>query len=171
MARRWTEDDDIYLEYFIYESDTKLQEAADFLNRSLNATIIRAAILRKKRKDYYICRKWTSEEDEYIKTNYKLLNYKVIGMRLDRSCKAVSDRVRTLGLRKNLSLVEMDCEIRKMADDGVYVIDISRALGIDYETLRDYLRKHNISYQVMPQEESLKKARANSPWHIFKLRL
>lgn len=34
MAKKWTEDDDIYLEYFVFEGDTLVEEAADFLGRS-----------------------------------------------------------------------------------------------------------------------------------------
>lgn len=30
MAKKWTEDDDIYLEYFVFEGDTLVEEAADF---------------------------------------------------------------------------------------------------------------------------------------------
>ncbi|EJM9908594.1 hypothetical protein V8K72_001974 [Listeria monocytogenes] len=170
MSRRWTEEDDIYLEYFIFSKDSKFEVAAEFLGRSLNATITRAAIIRKKREEYYICRKWTEEEDNYIKSNYKLWTYKLIAKRLNRSCKAVSDRACFLGLKKNNSLVALDGEIRKMADEGIYAVDIARKLQLDYETLRGYLRKHNISYQVMPQQESLEKARAKSPMNMYKFR-
>ncbi|MDT2570277.1 hypothetical protein P7D97_01515 [Enterococcus raffinosus] len=164
MARRWTEDEDTYLEYFLFNKDTHLEEAAKFLNRSLNATILRASVVRKKRRGYYICRKWTSEEDEYIKANYETVSYKLIGLRLGRSSKSVSARVRFLGLRKNQSLVAMDEQIRQMAGEGVYLVDIARSLKIEYETLRDYLSKHNINCRVMTRDESLERAREKSPW-------
>lgn len=104
----WTEDDDIYLEYFIFSKDGKLKEAAEFLNRSLDTTRSRAATIRKKRKDYYICRKWTTEEDNYIKTNYKSVTYQAIALRLGRSRMAVTMRVQRLGLRKIRSIAELD---------------------------------------------------------------
>lgn len=31
MASRWTEDEDVYLEYFAYEGDSGIQEAAEYL--------------------------------------------------------------------------------------------------------------------------------------------
>lgn len=168
MARHWTKDDDIYLEYFIFSKDEKLEVAAEFLNRSLNATIKRAAIVRKKRRDYYVYRPWSEREDNYIRDNYKSMGYAAIGLRLNRSGKSVSDRARKLKLRKNNSLVALDDKIRQMADGGTYPVDIARNLNLDYETLRCYLKKHNIDYQAMPSEESLDKARANSPWHMYK---
>lgn len=169
MSKNWTEDEDIYLEYYLFSQDGKLEEAAKFLGRSLNAVIKHASILRKGRKDYYICRKWTEEEDNYIKANYKSVSYQSIGLRLGRSQKAVSNRARHLGLRKNNSLIALDSKIRKMANEGDYPADIARNLNLDYETLREYLNKHNITYQAMPTEESLKKAREKSPWNKYKL--
>jgi hypothetical protein len=168
IAKHWTEDENIYLEYFIFNRDEKLEVAAKFLNRSLNATIKHAAAIRKKRKDYYIFRKWTSEEEDYIKDNYKSVSYASIGLRLGRSEKAVSGRARKLGLRKNNSLVALDKKIRQMAGEGVYPVNIARNLNLDYETLRGYLNKHNIHYQAMPTEESLERARTKSPWNKHK---
>ncbi|MGM0117369.1 hypothetical protein [Enterococcus sp. AZ189] len=168
MVRRWTEDEDIYLEYFLFSQDSKLEIAAKHLNRSLNATIKHAAVVRAKRKDYYICRKWTEDEDDYIKASYRSLSYENIGLRIGRSRKAVSERVRKLGLRKNNSLISLNDEIRQMAAEGFYPIDIAKSLKLDYETLREYLNKHNIEYRAMPTEESLEKARSKSPWNVYK---
>ncbi|HAB7745313.1 TPA_asm: hypothetical protein GYP43_02945 [Listeria monocytogenes] len=55
-----------------------------------------------------------------------------------------------------------------MAGKGTCVADMARKLEIDYETLRDYLRKHKISYRPMPHSESLERAKAKSPWHMYK---
>ncbi|EHD5018754.1 hypothetical protein JRB95_001381 [Listeria monocytogenes] len=166
---KWTEDDEIYLEYFAYVGEDRLQEAADFLNRSREAVSSKLSDLRKKNNDVaYLNRKWTAEEDNYIKANYKSVTYQAIGLRLGRSRASVFKRARRLGLRKIRSLIEIDDEIRKMAADGTCVADIARELEIDYDTLRDYLRRHDISYKPMSTEKSLERARAKSPWQMYK---
>lgn len=165
----WTEDDLIYLEYFVYMGDDCLQEAADFLNRTRDATALKLSDLRKKNKDVaYLSRKWTEADDNYVKANYRSLTYQAIALKLGRSRMAVATRVRRLGLRKIRSIVSLDLKIREMTGKGLYVADIARELEIDYDTLRKYLIKHNISYQPMSQKESLERARAKSPWHMYK---
>lgn len=163
----WQEDDETYLEYFAFSGDNNLDVAAEFLGRSVNATGLRLSKLRKKRKDYYFCRPWTSEEDEFIKTYYKSISYKSIGIRLDRSHKAVIERASNLGLKKYTSIASQDEEIRKLVTEK-YLCDVARELDINADNLRTYLKKHNIVYKVMSREESLERARVKSPWHLYK---
>lgn len=163
----WQEDEETYLEYFAFERDSDLSVAADFLGRSVNATGLRLSKLREKRKDYYFRRPWTIEEDMFIKNHYKSISYKSIGIRLNRSHKAVIERASNLGLKKYTSIASQDEEIRKLVTEK-YLCDAARELGINADNLRSYLKKHNIDYKVLTREESLERARAKSPWHLYK---
>lgn len=165
----WDEDDEIYLEYFAFEKDSKLNTAAKFLGRSTNAVGLRLSALRDGRNDYYYYRPWTSKDDDYLKDNYRYFSYKVIALRLDRSQKAVTERARRLGLKKYKSIKVVDKEIRKLASQKMCPTDIARVLNIKPGNLLDYLKKHEISYRPLTSEESLNRAREKSPWHIYKL--
>ena len=96
----WTEDELIYLEYFVYVGDEKLKEAAKFLNRSLNAVECMLQRLRKENKDVcYMQRNWTEAEDDFIKKYYKVMSGPTIALRLGRTYGAVRDRRSFLGLK------------------------------------------------------------------------
>lgn len=163
----WDEDEEIYLEYFALEKDSNLEVAAEFLGRSVNAVQLHLNLIRKGRKDYYVSRVWTSQEDEYIKKHHKSYSYRIIGHNLNRSHKAVTERAVQLGLRKKQSLEAMDKEIRQLAIDGICPADIARMLHVKYASLHDYLKKHDISYKPLTAEESLARARKKSPWHTY----
>ena len=163
----WDEDEEIYLEYFALEKDSNLEVAAEFLGRSVNSVQLHLSLIRNKRKDYYVSRVWTAQEDEYIKKYHKSYSYKTIAHNLRRSHKAVGERARQLELRKKQSLESMDKEIRQLASEGSCPADIARMLHIKYASLHDYLKKHDISYKPLTAEESLARARKNSPWHTY----
>lgn len=164
----WDEDEEIYLEYFALEKDSNLEVAAVFLGRSVNSVQLHLNLIRKGRKDYYVNRVWTSQEDEYIRKHHKSYSYKIIGHNLGRSHKAVGERARQLGLRKKQSLESLDKEIRQLALEGICPADISKILHVKYASLQDYLKKHDISYKPLTAEESLARARKKSPWHKYK---
>lgn len=163
----WDEDEEIYLEYFALEKDSNLEVAANFLGRSVNSVQLHLSLIRNKRKDYYVNRVWTSQEDEYIRKHHKSYGYKVIAQNIGRSHKAVAERAVQLGLRKKQSLEAMDKEIRQLATDGICPADIARMLHVKYASLHDYLKKHDISYKPLTTEESLARARKKSPWHTY----
>lgn len=160
----WDEDDEIYLEYFAFEGDSKLSVASEFLDRSTNAVGLRLTKLRANRTDYYIRKPWTEKEDEFIKNNYKSISYALIAMRFNRTHKAVMERARDLGLKKYMSLVALDGQIRQLADEGLCPADIARKLNIKANSMLDYLKKHQIEHNVLTNEQSLERARAKSPW-------
>ncbi|MFS1030303.1 hypothetical protein ACFC89_16905 [Enterococcus casseliflavus] len=98
--KNWTEDDLIYLEYFVYEGDEKLKEAAKFLGRSLNAVECMLQRLRKENKDVcYMQKNWTEAEDDFIRKYYKVMSGPAIAIRLGRTYGAVRDRRSFLGLK------------------------------------------------------------------------
>lgn len=64
----WSDDEDIYLEYFVYERDVNIMEAAEFLGRTKVAVVNRLAVLRKRDENVgYIRRPWTKKRRRDIK--------------------------------------------------------------------------------------------------------
>ena len=93
MASRWTEDEDVYLEYFAYEGDSGIQEAAEYLNRSKAAVVSRLQYLRKKDSNVRcLKRKWSEKEDEFLRKNYRVMKKNELAKRLGRTCAAVDQR-------------------------------------------------------------------------------
>lgn len=164
-GKHWTEDELAYIEYFVYENDTKLKEASEFLGRSLHAVKVKLVQLRKEDKSVcYMNNLWTEKEEEFLKKNYKILTNKNISIRLNRSVKAIEFRAAQLGIQKNKSVKSQDKKIREMIADGYYLIDVSKKLNIKMSSLIAHCKARGIEYTRMPQEE---KNRRN-PDHIWK---
>lgn len=100
--RSWTDEEDEYIAYFVACNDTNLQEAADFLGRTLSSVENRLAKLRQKGKILYMRREWTEEEDEYIEKTYYLKSADYIAYKLNRSVFAVRNRASKLGVSEKL---------------------------------------------------------------------
>lgn len=62
-------------------------------------------------------RPWTSDEEEYLETNYHRVSVKTVGRRLERSPTAVKLKAKRLGLRKH--------------DEGYTACSLAEALGVD----------------------------------------
>ncbi|EOG9484143.1 hypothetical protein ACLLFN_003206, partial [Listeria monocytogenes] len=95
----WTEDEDIYLEYFVYENDDNISKAAEFLGRTKDAVINRLVKLRKRDSSVsFIRRPWTKKEDEILKNNYIIMSNDQLAERLRRTKASVAARKVLLGL-------------------------------------------------------------------------
>jgi len=162
MGKRWSEDDDIYLEYFAYENDQKIEEAAKFLGRSTNAVAARLVILRKRNEFNvsYLKKRWTQKEDEFIKKNYMHMSNASIAENLHRTAQAVSCRKRFLGLRKNDSISVHRKSILKMIEKGYFRPEIARKLGVSLPALTTFLNLNNIYCKPVPYEERTRKIRS-----------
>lgn len=159
----WTEDDLIYLEYFVYEGDEKLKEAAKFLGRTLGAVETMLKRLRKENKNvYYINKKWTEKEDDFIRKNYQTMSGPTIAIRLGCTYGAVKNRRSFLGLKQKRTK-EKEGEIRKLLAEGYYLSQIARELGINLNTLRTYCITNEIPYKIMSQNEANK----NHYWRML----
>lgn len=156
---KWTEDDDIYLSYFVWNGDEKIRVASEFLNRSYGATKHRISYLRKQDPDNVprMMKKWTKEEVDFLKTHYSHMTCKSIAERLGRSFAAVEAEVATLGLKKLKLLKTYDDEIRKLAEEGYYLSEIASIIGVRQHSLYDYMWRKNIDYKR-------KKDNSNHPW-------
>lgn len=158
MARKWTEDEDIYLEYFVYEHDAKLQDAADFLGRTRGSVDARLQVLRKKNKNVAIVNKrWTEKEIELLKKYYGTETIAYIAKRLGRSVSAVHCKKNELGLRKVNAMKNYDKEIRKLAEEGQYGRKIARTLGLPYSSIIGYTKANGIELRKATKEECVEK--------------
>lgn len=161
-GRRWTEDEDIYLEYFILQGDTPVKEAADFLGRSWGATCTRLTELRKKDSNvHYVKKRWSSKEDEFLKQNYKVLTDNQLAESLNRTVEAVKTRrTKHLRLTKSKKITSRRKEIEQLIEDGHYRPGIARRLGIDQKSLGTFLRMNNIYCPEVPCSQRTKKMKA-----------
>lgn len=165
----WTEDEDIYLEFFIFENDTQLAEAATFLNRSVGAVYTRLDTLRKRGElDFYANKKWSENEKTFVKKNYMNLSVENMGQRLGRTEAAVAYQMRKLGLRKAKSIGLYDAKIREMAKNGYYSRQASRELGINNSSLQNYCNKNGIEFRKATGEETTAELRKTIKRDYFK---
>lgn len=159
-GRRWTEDDDIYLEYFAYEGEERVQEAADFLNRTRAATIIRLSKLRERNNDVqFIRRKWTEREDDFLRKNYITMSNKMLAESLRRTSAAIDQRKAKLGLRVNKPITVHKDKIIELINQGYYRPEIAKELGINEGSLVKFLIINNIYCEPVPYGKRAKKIR------------
>ncbi|MBF2563121.1 hypothetical protein [Listeria seeligeri] len=98
--RKWTEDEDAYLAYFACCNDAKIQDAADYLERTLYSVENRLEYLRKTGEVSYMRPRWTQKEDKFIREHYSSLSLKDIAKRLNRSYSAIKRRAWVLSVKR-----------------------------------------------------------------------
>lgn len=145
----WSEDDDIYLEYFVFENDTNINEAAEFLNRTVDAVRTRIVNLRKKDSSVaYIRKPWTAKEDDFLKNNYKAMSDAVLAERLQRTKSAIAGRKRTLCLQKIYKLTSsQDKKIRSLGSSGHTITEIADAVQVPRRIIYSYVHNHRIDFK------------------------
>lgn len=144
--RKYSEDDEIYLEYFLYDRDEKTFDvAAEFLGRSKSAIRKKVVRMRKENKDVgYMNRPYSKEEKEFIRKHYHTMTAKNIGTRLGRSRKSVTQKAFEMGLKKTRSLKRFEQEIINMARSGYSDYQIGKELGVAAASVAYYREKNNI---------------------------
>ncbi|WP_440894950.1 hypothetical protein ACS127_10270 [Amphibacillus sp. Q70] len=156
MSRKqWTEDEIIYLEYYIYSAEERdYKAAAEFLDRSLNAVQLKASKLRKENKDIgYLYKPYSDYEIEYIKTNYKKLSLKSMSEHLGRSENALTLAANKIGIKRlNRFNIKDDKALRNMAEEGLWISEIARRLRYHRKTIANYAKKHGIKIKLAPRE-------------------
>lgn len=160
MASRWAEDEDIYLEYFAYEGDSSIQEAAEFLNRSKAAVVSRLQYLRKKDSSVrYLKRKWSEKEDEFLRKNYRVMKNDDLAKRLGRTPAAVDQRKKVLELRIIRPITIHRDRIINLIQRGYYRPEIAKELNINEASLVNFLIINKIYCKPVPYELRTKKIR------------
>lgn len=152
----WSKNDDIYLERFVYENDTNLEEAAIFLGRTKGAVATRLTVLRKKNKAMYMKIKWSKKEDEFMLRFYKQMPAHLIAQRLNRTLYAVRSRATVLGLNKTRPVYVHRERILELVKQGFTRTEIADELDVDVKSLSTYLRLHDIYCAPVQNKEKTK---------------
>ncbi|NSP64419.1 hypothetical protein HRF19_05465 [Enterococcus faecalis] len=160
MAKKWTEDDDIYLEYFVFEGDTLVEEAADFLGRSFGAVCTRLTELRKKDPEVrYLKRRWSKKEDDFLRRNYRSISTNDSSLALNRTTESVKSRRAFLGLTLIRPITPRKDEVRELIKNGYYSPHVAKTLNIDDISLSKFLKINNIYCPAVPYEKRTKEAK------------
>lgn len=165
MYRKWTEDELVYLEYFVFENDTQLIEASKYLNRSINA--IRKKLCKMRKEDGFRCymhRLWTEKENEFLKQHYSSMKNKYIAQRLNRTIGSIEFQASKLNLKKHKNIKELDAEIRRLIEKGYYLSQICSELDIKMPSLIAHCQREKIPYKKMPRTEY--KNYGNHIWNV-----
>lgn len=160
MASRWTEDEDVYLEYFAYEGDSGIQEADEYLNRSKAAVVSRLQYLRKKDSNVRcLKRKWSEKEDEFLRKNYRVMKNNELAKRLGRTCAAVDQRKKILELRTIRPITVHKDKIIELIQKGYYRPEIAKELNINEASLVKFLIINKIYCKPVPYKMRTKQIR------------
>lgn len=157
-GRKWTEDEDIYLEYFVYENDATIQAAARFLNRTEGAVNTRLTALRKNdAKTAYMKRRWKKSEDQFLKDHYKLMTDELLSKRLMRTIQSIKSRRKYLRLSRTRPVHIHKKKILELIKEGYYRTEIAKELDVDVKSLSTFLRQNNIYCKPVLGEQRTEK--------------
>lgn len=157
MKKRWTEDDDDYLKYFVFSGDSTIKEAAELLEKTPAAVSTRLTELRKiDQSVHYLHRRWTEKEDDYLRENYLKYDAKILAKNLGRTVESVKSRKSQLRLTIVRPVAKHRKTIIAMAKKGYYRKEIARFLNIDEKSLATFLRMNKIYCEYVPTSERTK---------------
>lgn len=166
MYKKWTEDDEIYLEHLMStQEDVDYYEVAEFLNTSYKSVIMKCFRMRQINKNLKGARnKFSKEENEYLRSGYALgISRTDMAAHLNRSKASIDNRIAKLKLAKRVRLRTLDKEIRELASQGLWQAEIARRLNISTPAISNYVNKHNIKCEPAPPEvmEEIKRRLSN----------
>lgn len=152
--QRWTEDEEIYLEYYLYDEESKnYDDAAEFLGKSHRKITKKAYKMRKKDKNIQCIQKdYQDWEIEYLKKAYFMTTTDVMSERLGRSRESIIAKANQLGITKLQKVREYDKEIRALASEGYTRAEIARKLKLKPKSVGDYINRNNIDCQYATRE-------------------
>jgi DNA-binding NarL/FixJ family response regulator len=152
--KTWSEDDEIYLEYYLYSGEERnYNSAAEFLNKSNKNLISKANKMRARGERLgYIRRPFSEKEIDYIKINYRNIPTKLMSEHLGRSRDTIIEKANELGLKKLTQLKDFDAEIRMLASQGKTRADIARLLFLNPKSVGDYVARNKIKCEYASRE-------------------
>lgn len=155
MLKKWTEEEEIYLEYYLYDEDTKrYKDAAEFLGRSELSVKTKAYKMRKKEAHIgYLQKDFEDWEIEYIKKNYSMIPTELMSEHLGRSREVIMWKAAQLGIAKLQRPRDFDKEIRKLAASGHTRASIARELGLKPKSVGAYINRNGIECRYADRSE------------------
>ena len=143
--KKWTEEEDWYIEYAYRDRSVTQEEMAEFLGVSR-----RQLGVRIKRLGLESPKKWREEDNKRLKALYQTNNASEVAEEMDRSKWAIEKQVKKLGLHKQKSVMDKAQTIRELAGQRKTLKEISSILGVNYPALWDFCKRENI--KVVNQE-------------------
>lgn len=157
MKKRWTEDEDDYLKYFVFSGEATIKDAAELLGRSSGSVSARLTELRRSDSSVqYLHRRWTDKEDDYLRENYLKYDTKILSKNLGRSVESVKSRKAQLKLSLVRPITKHREIIVSLANKGYYRKEIACFLNIDEKSLANFLRLNKIHCDYVPLSERTK---------------
>lgn len=92
-------------------------------------------------------RLYTPEEEEFMRENYRNMTDNELAEHLGRSAGSVKSHLALMKLRRRVRISDYDCEVRKLARNGVSLNDIADKIGTTYHAVFQYCRSHNIRFK------------------------
>lgn len=146
-GKLWTEDDDIYLEYYYLCGEKKIRDAAIFLGRTEDAVKARGDFLRKENPKIPKMRfQWSMESEQKLIKLYPHHTAEYIAKVIGTTRHSVLKKAERLGLTGNkLNLIKhLDKKIRKLAAEGLTRSQIADEIGKPYNTVKKYIWQNQI---------------------------
>ncbi|MFL0574644.1 helix-turn-helix domain-containing protein [Priestia megaterium] len=98
----WTKEEDLFLEE--QYGQMTLQRIGEQLNRSKESVNKRIMRLNLRSEENCLRKKWTTEQDTFLKENIDIMNNREIGNHLDKSPSSVATRIKILKLTRRKTL-------------------------------------------------------------------
>ncbi|MCP1191443.1 hypothetical protein NKR17_20670 [Priestia flexa] len=98
----WTKEEDLFLKE--QYGQMTLQKIGEWLNRSKESVNKRVSRLQLRNKQNGIRKRWTPDQDTFLKVNINRMNNREIGKQLGKSPSSVANRIRLLKLVRKTSL-------------------------------------------------------------------
>lgn len=160
--RRWSEDEEIYLDYFLHEPDQDFKAVAEFLGRSVKSVSTKADRMRKLEKNKRYLEKrhpYSEKEIEFLKRNYQTMKYKEIAIALRRSEISVQKKAWRLGLEKLHKPIEKKEEILRLNAKGLNSKEIGNIVNLPPKVIREFCTRQGVKNVPVKKEEYQKKFR------------
>ncbi|MBC2004661.1 hypothetical protein HCA78_12830 [Listeria booriae] len=146
MSKRlFTEEEEMYLEYYILcQDEPDFNAAAQHLNcttkqiKNWRGYHLKKSTLR---------RKWTERECAILRRFHPAMNVQEIAKMLNRPYSSVARKASNMGLKKLNYPNQLDAEIRKLGESGYTAREIAEELQFPLQTIREYLCRCKIKYK------------------------
>lgn len=89
-------------------------------------------------------KRWTDEEQKYLKDNYSSIDLSELSKKLERPKTAVISKAYKLGLKRRIMLDNKIDEIIKLASEELNAEEISEKIGIGKYSILEYARSNDI---------------------------
>ncbi|MFU2180726.1 hypothetical protein ACMZ6Y_00365 [Streptococcus pluranimalium] len=151
--KKWSEEETEYLIYCLSDRSYDRKEIADFLGRSVKSVSDKIYHLRKT-QGVTDSKHYSDFEIKVIKNSYHSLGAKELAKILGRSVKSMERKAMSLGVtRKNNKSDDVIKKLKKLSDEGYYINQICKKLGMSHTLVLYYDNKYNLSLRRISQKQ------------------